>query len=101
VLSFQSVAELLAWGVQNRWTKKELGRLERFLGRFVVVPFDLDLAHVWAQVTTHCRTRGRRLESGDAWIIATAIQRRLPLATHDADYLGLALPNLKVISALQ
>lgn len=27
VISFQSVAELWAWGVENRWTKKDLRRL--------------------------------------------------------------------------
>jgi predicted nucleic acid-binding protein len=48
----------------------------------------------------HCKARGRRLEAGDAWILATAVHRRLPLATHDADHLDLAIPRLKVISAL-
>jgi hypothetical protein len=40
------------------------------------------------------------LESGDAWIIATAVHRRLPLATHDSDHLGLEIPKLEVISCL-
>jgi predicted nucleic acid-binding protein len=75
VLSFQSVAELLAWAVENRWTSKDLRRLDRFFARFVIVPYDLELATVWAEVTTHCKTRGRRLESGDAWILATAAHR--------------------------
>lgn len=101
VLSFQSVAELLGWAVEKRWTRKDLAKLERFLGRFIIVPYDLDLARVWAEVMAHCKRRGRRLESGDAWIIATAVHRRLPLATHDADHLGLAIPRLKVISALE
>lgn len=101
VLSFQSVAELLSWAVENRWTRKDLARLERFLSRFIIVPYDLELAKVWAAVNVHCKRRGRRLESGDAWIIATAIHRGLPLATHDADHLGLAIPKLKVISALE
>jgi tRNA(fMet)-specific endonuclease VapC len=101
VLSFQSVAELWAWAVDKRWTRKDLRRLERFLGRFVIVPYDLDLARVWAEVTVHCKKRGRRLESGDAWIIATAVHRGLPLVTHDGDHLGLAVPRLKVISALE
>jgi predicted nucleic acid-binding protein len=76
-------------------------REERFLGKFVIVPYALDLAKVWAEVSAHCKGRGRRLESGDAWIVATAVHRRLPLVTHDADHLGLAVPRLKVISTLQ
>lgn len=101
VLSFQSVAELLSWGVENRWTRKDLRRLERFLGRFLIVPYDLELARTWAEITEHCRRRGRRLESGDAWIIATAVHRGLPLATHDADHLGLGISKLELMSALQ
>ncbi|TMQ35002.1 MAG: type II toxin-antitoxin system VapC family toxin [Planctomycetota bacterium] len=100
VLSFQSVAELWSWGVENRWTRKDFHRFERFIGRFIVVPYDLDLGKVWAEVIAHCKRRGRRLESGDAWIIATAVHRRLPLASHDADHLGLRIPKLEVISAL-
>ena len=100
VLCFQSVAELWAWGIEKRSTRKDFLKLERFLGRFVIVPYDLELAQVWADVTAHCKQRGRRLESGDAWIIATAVQRRLPLASHDADHLGLGIPKLEVISTL-
>jgi hypothetical protein len=40
------------------------------------------------------------LESGDAWIIATAVHRRLPLVSHDKDHLGLGIPKLEVISSL-
>ncbi len=98
VLSFQSVAELLAWGVENRWGVRQRRRLESFVRKFLVVPYDFELAKVWAEVSAHCKKRGRRLEAGDAWIIATAVHRSLPLLTHDADYLGLGVPGLTVIS---
>jgi predicted nucleic acid-binding protein len=101
VLSFQSVAELWAWASENRWTIKDRGRLERFLGKFVIVPYDPELAKIWAEVSTHCKRRGRRLESGDAWIIATAVHRHLPLVTHDNDHLGLRIPDLDSVSALE
>ena len=100
VLCFQSVAELWAWGVENRWTQKDFRRLERFLGKFIIAPYDLELAKVWAEITAHCKRRGRRLESGDAWIIATAVHRRLPLISHDADHLGWRIPGLEVMSFL-
>ncbi len=46
---------------------------------------------------------GRRLlkgspEAGDAWIVATAIHRQIPLLTHDRDHVGLELEGLQVIS---
>lgn len=98
VLSFQSVAELWGWAVANRWGPKQRRGLEVFLRRFAVVPYDFGLAKVWAEITGHCRNRGRRLEAGDAWIIATAVYRNLPLLTHDRDHLGLGISGLKVVS---
>jgi tRNA(fMet)-specific endonuclease VapC len=100
VLGFQCVAELWAWAVENRWAKKNRRGLERFLSKFLIVPYDLELAKTWAEVSYHCKRRGRRLEAGDAWIVATAVHRRLPLVTHDTDHLALAIPRLKIISAL-
>jgi predicted nucleic acid-binding protein len=100
VVSFQSEAEPWAWGVENRWARKDLRRLERFLGKFIIAPYDLELAKVCAEVTADCRKRGRRLEFGDAWIAATAIHRRLRLVSHDADHLMLRIPRLEVISVL-
>jgi tRNA(fMet)-specific endonuclease VapC len=91
---------LWGWAVENRWGKKNRQGLEAFLRRFLVVPYDFELAKVWAEVTAHCKKRGRRLEAGDAWIVATAVQRKLPLLTQDADHLGLGIPRLKVISSL-
>jgi predicted nucleic acid-binding protein len=86
VLSFQSVAELWSWAVENQWSRQKRQRLEQYIRRFLVIPYDTALAKAWAMVTTHCRQQGRRLEAGDAWIVATAVQRRLPLLSHDADH---------------
>ena len=42
------------------------------------------------------RRAGRRLETADAWIAATAMLYDAPLATHNAsDYLG--VPGLKIL----
>ena len=98
VLSFQSVAELWGWAVENRWGLKQRRGLEVFLRRFVVVPYDFGLAKVWAEITAHCKKRGRRLEAGDAWIIATAAYRKIPLLTHDRDHLGLGINGLIAVS---
>jgi tRNA(fMet)-specific endonuclease VapC len=100
VLSFQGVAEFWARAIENRWSKKDRRGLERFLGAFLIVPYEPDLARTWAEVSYHCKRKGRRLEAGDAWIVATAVHRRLPLITHDRDQLGLTVPKRKVVSAL-
>src|SRR5207302_6995475 len=94
VLSFQSVAELYDWAEENKWGATQRSALDQFIARFVIVPYEADLARVWALVMAHCRARGRRLEAGDAWIAATAVHRRLPLLTHDRDLTNLQMPGL-------
>lgn len=100
-LSFQSVAELWAWAEDNNWGEKQRNGLDAFLRRFLVVPYDAELTKVWARVSAHCKRRGRRLEAGDAWVVATAVHRRLPLLTHDRDHIGLDLPDLTVVSYVE
>ena len=97
-LSFQSVAELWAWAVDNNWGEKQRVGLEAFLHRFLVIPYDFALAKVWAAVSTQSKRRGRRLEAGDAWIIATAAHRKIPLITHDRDFTDLEIPDVTIIS---
>ena len=96
-LSFQSVAELWSWAEENNWATRQRAGMENFLQKFLVIPYEMDLAKTWAQVNTHCKRIGRRLESGDAWIAATAVFYRIPLLSHDLDHVGLNFPNLNVI----
>ena len=43
------------------------------------------------------KAAGRRIESADAWIAATALLYDVPLVTHNRkDYLG--VPGLKIVS---
>jgi len=97
-LSFQCVAELWKWAEENNWSEKMRDRLDSFIHMFLVFPYDYELAKVWAKVNSVCNKQGRRLEAGDAWIIATAIHRKIPLLTHDKDMVGLDIPHLNVIS---
>jgi|ERR1051326_3544682 tRNA(fMet)-specific endonuclease VapC len=97
-LSFQSVAELWSWAEENNWGAKQRAGLDIFLQRFLIIPYDDDLAKGWAKVETHCKRIGRRLEAGDAWIAATAVRYKIPLLTHDRDHVGLNYPGLRVIS---
>ncbi|HXU36323.1 MAG TPA: PIN domain-containing protein [Blastocatellia bacterium] len=97
-ISFQTVAELWSWAEENNWGSKRREGLERFIQRFLIIPYDPELAKTWAQVSTHCRRIGRRLEAGDAWIAACAVRFRIPLLTHDGDHVGLNHPDLQVIS---
>jgi len=97
-LSFQSVAELWSWAEENNWGTRRREGLERFIRRFLIIPYDLELAKSWARLSAHRKRIGRRLEAGDAWIAATAVRFKIPLVTHDRDHVGLKYPDLHVIS---
>ena len=100
-LSFQSVAELWNWAEAREWGEETRNGLDLFIRRFLVIPYDYALAKVWARAMHSCREEGRRLESGDCWIAATAIHRQIPLLTHDRDFLNLPIPELEIISYLE
>ena len=100
-LNFQSVAELWSWAEENNWGSKQRNGMALFLRRFLVIPYDPELAKVWAQLGTHCKRIGRRLETGDLWIAATAVRFRIPLLSHDRDHVDLKYPDLHVISYVE
>jgi tRNA(fMet)-specific endonuclease VapC len=97
LISFMTVAEVERWAIQHRWSAQRLDWLHLYLRRFTVVPSSPDLCRKWAEVMVAARAAGRRIESADAWIAATAVLYDAPLATHNRrDYLG--VPSLQVIS---
>jgi predicted nucleic acid-binding protein len=57
-LSFQSVAELLQWAEQNQWGGPQRAALDKFISRVLVLPYDMELARVWARVMTEARRKG-------------------------------------------
>lgn len=97
-LSFQSVAELWVWAEKSSWDDRWRSGLDAFVRRFLVIPYDYELAKTWAKVSVACEAQGRRLEAGDAWIAATAVHRNISLLTHDRDFVGLEVPGLDVVS---
>lgn len=97
-LSFQSVGELWAWAEENNWGEKQRAGLDAFLRRFLVIPYDFELAKTWARVSAQAKRQGKRLEAADAWIVATAVHRNIPLLTHDRDQAEVVIPGLQVIS---
>ena len=100
-LSFQSVAELWGWAAARAWGDEARNGLDRFIKCFLVIPYDYALAQAWARAMHFSQGEGRRLETGDCWIAATAVHRQIPLLTHDRDFLGLPSPGFQVISYLE
>jgi predicted nucleic acid-binding protein len=72
MISFMTEAELEQWAMLSNWHSKRTDWLRVFVGRFVIVPSSRDLIVKWAEVMVAARRAGRRLETADAWIAATA-----------------------------
>lgn len=97
VISFMTEAELEQWALLSNWHAKRIEWLRVFLRRMVIVPSSRDLVLHWAEVMVAARRNGRRLETADAWIAATAVLYGAPLLTHNVrDYLG--VPQVRIIS---
>jgi len=97
-LSFQSVAELWKWAETRNWGEKRREGLDAYIKRFLVFPYDYELAKTWAKVSAAAESQGKSLETGDTWIVATAVHRKIKLLTHDKDMVGINIPELNVIS---
>jgi predicted nucleic acid-binding protein len=90
-ISFMTEAKLEQWALLANWNSKRTEWLRLFLSRFVIVPSSRDLVLEWAQVMVAARQSGRRIETADAWIAATALLYNAPLLTHNkADYAGVS-----------
>jgi predicted nucleic acid-binding protein len=67
--------------------------LRLFIGRCAIVPSSHDLVPKWAEAMV-ARKSGRRIETADAWIAATALLYDAPLLTNNkSDYFG--VPGLR------
>lgn len=59
------------------------------------LPVDASVARAWATLRLALRDSGKRMPLNDSWIAATAIARRIPVVSQDADYDG--VPGVQVI----
>jgi tRNA(fMet)-specific endonuclease VapC len=83
VLAFVSVAELFKWTLKRRWGPHKVQQLEDALRRYIVIPYDRDLAWAWARVVAACEEAGRPIAPADAWVAAAALRHSVPLLTNN------------------
>jgi predicted nucleic acid-binding protein len=67
-----------------RLGREEARRIEGLLEPYVIIESDRKLCQWWAAITDQVRRGGWKIQSGDAWIAATALLYNLPLVTHNA-----------------
>ena len=97
VISFQSLEELYIWPIRNNWGDRRRNELLQNINQYEVTWPNEELAYVSAQLRDQRERAGRRLNTADAWIAATALLLRCPLASYDRDFSR--IPNLQLIQA--
>ena len=86
---FVTVAEMHYGAEKNSWGEKRRLQLDEHLKNFVVLPYNNEIAKVYARVVVESERAGRSISWPDAWIAATALWHRLPLVSHDGDFVGI------------
>ncbi len=83
---FVTVAEMHYGAEKNGWGEKRRLQLEEHLKNFVVLPYNNEIAKVYARIVVERERIGRPIHWPDAWIAATALWHRIPLVSHDGDF---------------
>ena len=100
-LAFVSVAELYKWTLKRQWSRRKTARLETALRRYLIIPYDRDLAWAWARVVATCESAGKPIAPSDGWVAAAALRYDVVLATHNHKHFETAelLCGLKLLRA--
>ena len=97
LISFQTLEESWFGAVKDGWSNRRKNILRRHLDQFEVVWPNLDMVRISTELRSEREKAGRRLNTADAWIAATAILLECPLASHDRDFSD--IPGLEFIRA--
>jgi predicted nucleic acid-binding protein len=54
--------------------------------RIATLPIDEEVAQAWAQMRAYLAASGRRVDTNDIWIAATAAAHEIPVVTQDDDF---------------
>ncbi|MCA9413209.1 MAG: type II toxin-antitoxin system VapC family toxin [Candidatus Omnitrophica bacterium] len=96
-ISFITVGELYRGAEKARWGLRKRSSLEDTLEKFVVIPFDFDIARQFGKVMAERERLGRPISLHDGWIAACAMRYSIPLVTHNPKDFD-SIRDLKVIS---
>ena len=95
-MSFQTVAEVLYGARMGHFPSTFEGRWREIRAEWRTVPYDDELAEIYAAIRADANRARRGLSSQDAWVAATALWLNVPLVSHDRDFRN--VPELNVIT---
>ena len=69
------------------------------LRRYVIIPYDREVAWAWARVVATCEDAGRPVAPSDAWVAAAALRHDVSLVTNNLKHFEVAesLCGLKLL----
>ena len=80
-----TLAEFHRWSLQRGWGVAPQDRLRALPGK--VRSLARESCLIWADVTFEAASKGRPIQTADAWIAASAVHYQVPLITNNAaDY---------------
>ena len=90
VVSFQTVEEVWYGAYRAGWGARQKNDLARHLAQYEVIWPDEETLEISARLRVEHERAGRRLNTADAWIAATALRLGCPLASDDRDFGGIS-----------
>ena len=96
-ISFQTLEEAWHGAYVRGWGNRRKDELAAHMNQYQVIWATAELVDTCARLRSERETVGRRLNTADAWIAATAILLDCPLASHDRDFSD--IPGLEFIRA--
>jgi tRNA(fMet)-specific endonuclease VapC len=101
VISFTTVAEAHFGAAKRGWSQRHIDQLDEAIRRYVIAPYDDDLAPLWGRLKSQAQHAGHALghnsQTNDLWIYTTAIYHNAPLLTLNRRHFE-NFPGLVVLS---
>jgi len=82
-VAIMSAAELFQWAATRNWGQLRLQQLENLLRIYTILPVDMQMCRLWADIRASRNAIGQPISPQDAWIAATAQRYQIPLVTHN------------------
>ena len=79
LLSFQTVAEVLAGAYMAQWTAPRLSRLDGEFRKYATIHYNYNMIEWYAKL----KSNDKQMGTGDVWIAASALFAKCPLVTNN------------------
>ncbi len=87
-------AELFYGAMKSRYPDKNFKKQQKFINRFLSLPFDDDSAEIYGNIRSQLEKTGNPIGPNDLLIAAIAVKDRVILVTHNTQEFG-RIKNLK------